>query len=131
MKLVLNPEFYGDKALNLVASGSAGSKEYFENLSRGEMVFMSRLRNRILLSLITYFAGFATAIYTLAPSHDADGGSKKNEFHNKEVSSKSEDFALKFNSSMRKCLSIAEEKAVEIGQTVKVKLSERYKDREG
>jgi hypothetical protein len=95
------------------------------------MVFMSRLRNRILLALITYFAGFATAIYTLAPSYDADGGSKKNEFHNKEISSKSEDFALKFNSSMRKCLSFAEEKAVEIGRTVKVKLSERYKDREG
>jgi len=90
---------------------------------------MGRLRNTLLLAMITFFAGFATAIYTLAPSYDKAGGSKITKLHSKEVSTKSTEFALKFNSGMRKCLSFAEEKAVEIGQTVKVKLSERYKDR--
>jgi len=92
---------------------------------------MGRLRSKFLLALITFFAGFATAIYALAPSYDKAGGSKKTELHSKQVSSKSADFALKFNSGMRKCLSFAEEKAVEIGQTVKARLSERYEDREG
>jgi hypothetical protein len=92
---------------------------------------MGRWRNRFLLALITYFAGFATAIYTLAPSYDKAGDSKKSELQSKEVSSKSAEFALKFNSGMRKCLSFAEEKAAEVGQMVKARLSERYEDREG
>ena len=90
---------------------------------------MSRLRNKILLALITYFAGFATAIYALAPSYEKNGGSKK--IDSREVGSKSEKFALKFSSGMRKCLNFAEEKAEEVGQAVKAELSERYKDRGG
>jgi len=92
---------------------------------------MGRLRSKFLLALIIFFAGFATAIYTLAPSYAEAGGSKKTEIHSRKVSNKSGDFALKFNSGMRKCISFAEEKAVEIGQTVKARLSERYEDREG
>jgi len=92
---------------------------------------MGKLRSKFLLALITFFAGFATAIYTLAPSYDKAGGSKKTELHSREVKTKSTEFALKFSSGMRECFSFAEEKAVEIGQTVKVKLAERYKGREG
>ena len=77
------------------------------------------------------FAGFATAIYSLAPSYDEAPSGKKSELQSNKISSKSEEFALKFNFGMRKCLSFAEEKASEIGQAVKVKLSEKYDDREG
>jgi len=92
---------------------------------------MGGLRSKLLLAMIAFFAGFATAIYTLAPSYDSAGGSGKTELHTKQVASSSTEFALKFNSGMRECFGFAEEKAVELGRTIKAKLSERYKDREG
>lgn len=91
---------------------------------------MYRWRSRILFALIVYFAGFATAIYALAPVADADAkprsGSREVKVHNHTDSgSKSKRFALAFNSQMRKCISVAEEQGAKIGEFIKAKLAER------
>ena len=88
---------------------------------------MYRWRSRILFALIIYFAGFATAIYALAPVADAKhSGSRDVKVSNHtDYGSKSERFALAFNSQMRKCISVAEEQGAKIGEFIKVKLAER------
>ena len=91
---------------------------------------MYRWRSRILFALIVYFAGFATAIYALAPVADADAKTHSRARDVKvrnhtDSGSKSERFALKFNSQMRKCISVAEEQGAKIGEFIKVKLAER------
>lgn len=91
---------------------------------------MYRWRSRILFALIIYFAGFATAIYALAPVADVDAKSHSRARDVKvrkstDSESKSERFALKFNSQMRKCISVAEEQGAKIGEFIKAKLAER------
>jgi len=89
---------------------------------------MYRWRRTILFALIVYFAGFATAIYAIAPVADARTNSKvaTEKIHNQnENVSASEQFALAFNSHMRKCLSFAGEHAEKIGEFIKTKLAEQ------
>jgi len=89
---------------------------------------MGRWRSRVLYTLIIYFAGFATAIYALAPACDTKGtwGASKAEFREQsDAGFKSEEFALAFNSRMRKCIGFAEEKAAKAGEFIKTKLAER------
>jgi len=74
-----------------------------------------------------YFAGFATAIYTLAPVADARVHSQASaaKIHNhSDPGSSSEQFASAFNSHMRKYLSVAEEQAEKLGEFIKAKLAE-------
>ncbi|MHC5061446.1 MAG: hypothetical protein ACYTFK_10240 [Planctomycetota bacterium] len=97
---------------------------------------MYRWRSRILFALIIYFAGFATAIYALAPVADANVKSdlRARTGHHKvskhaDSGSKSEKFASAFNTQMRKCISIAEEQGARLGELIKAKLAEqRTKD---
>lgn len=89
---------------------------------------MCRWRRTILFTLIVYFAGFATAIYTLAPVADAEPHSRASEAkvrNHSDSGSKSQQFALAFNSHMRKCISVAEEQGAKIGEFIKAKLAER------
>ena len=89
---------------------------------------MCRWRRTTLFALIMYFAGFATAIYALAPVADTQTHSKaaKVKIHDhSDTGSSSEQFASTFNSHMRKCLSVAEEQAEKIGEFIKAKLAER------
>jgi hypothetical protein len=91
---------------------------------------MYRWRSRILFALIIYFAGFATAIYTLAPVADAgakpDLRASQAKHRNADDSGpKSERFALAFSSHMHKCISVAEEQAEKIGEFIKTELAER------
>ncbi len=93
---------------------------------------MYRWRSRILFALIVYFAGFATAIYALAPVADAKADAKTHSRardvkvrNHTDSGSKSERFALKFNSQMRKCISVAEEQGAKIGEFIKAKLADR------
>ena len=74
-----------------------------------------------------FFAGFATAIYTLAPAPVETGGYQADSGYSgyTDFDSKSEQFAMVFNVGMRKCLSFAEDKAVELSEVVKTKLAER------
>ncbi len=93
---------------------------------------MGRWRSRMLLGLTMYFAGFATAIYALAPAPESAGNSDAVAYHSRigsELNSRSEKFAIVFNSQMRKCLSFAEEKVVEVSEVVKAKLIEHQSDK--
>ena len=92
-----------------------------------------RWRSKFLVLLVVYFAGFATAIYCLAPASDkiegesvAVGDSK----YQDDVGSKSEKFASVFNAGMRKFLSFAEERSVEARDTFKRRLVERQQGSE-
>ncbi len=93
-------------------------------------------RSKVLLALIIYFAGFATAIYYLAP---ADANANVDEiraggfgFGGKEsaTDAKSEEFAEYAEiagASMRKFVTFAEEKAVQLGEIIKKELAEQKK----
>ena len=86
-------------------------------------------RSRILLALIIYFGGFATAIYYLAPASDQAGGSKiaKSGFDwgEKTAEVKSSEFGKVAGAGMKKFIGFAEEKAVELGEIIKAKLAEQ------
>ena len=90
-------------------------------------------RSKLLLTLIIYFAGFATAIYYLAP---ADAKANADEIRNggfgfgSRVSAseaKSEDFGKIAGASMRRFVTFAEEKAVQLGEIIKRELAEQKK----
>lgn len=88
-------------------------------------------KNKVLVVLIVYFMGFATAIYALAPaSTKATGPIEPN--HPKSFSqsfAKSDDFAGSFNSGMRKCLAAASAAAVRTGEFIKTKLASNKETR--
>jgi hypothetical protein len=73
---------------------------------------------------IVYFAGFATAIYCLAPAPEKPltaGASSKRIA----ASFDSEQFARSFNSGMHKALDIGKAMAVRTGKFIKQKIEER------
>ena len=87
-------------------------------------------RSKILLGLIIYFAGFATAIYTLAPASEKTEKTQVpwSLFGSKEdAESESKEFASAFNSGMQKFLCFAEGNAAKVGQAVRARLAEREK----
>ena len=88
---------------------------------------MHRWRSKLLKALIIYFAGFASAIYALAPAPDkkADGKVWQSNESSSQAASKSERLALAVNSGMRKCVSFAEEKTVVAREFVKAELARR------
>ena len=70
-------------------------------------------RNKVIVVLIVYFAGFATAIYALAPSSiQAAGQTEPNQPKSFSHSFlKSNEFAMSFNSGMRTCIKAGSEAA--------------------
>ncbi|MHC4618608.1 MAG: hypothetical protein ACYTEQ_12750 [Planctomycetota bacterium] len=85
---------------------------------------MGGWRSKIIFLLIVYFAGFATAVYCLAPvPEDREKGSYEKTFAYSVF--KSDEFAKSFNSGMHKCLDVAKDAAQRAGEFVKQKLEER------
>jgi len=83
-----------------------------------------RWRGKIVLLLIVYFAGFATAIYTLAhvPENQA------NQFRENSLkysALKSDEFAQSFNTGMHKCLDFSKDFAWRMGKYIKQKFDDR------
>jgi hypothetical protein len=74
--------------------------------------------------LIVYFAGFATAIYTLAPVPE-NQASQFRENSVKYSALKSDDFAKSFNSGMHKCLDFSKDFAWRMGKYIKQKFDDR------
>ncbi len=84
---------------------------------------MGGIKSKFLFVLIVYFAGFATAIYTLAPAPEAKGQSPEN----KTVAHsalKSDEFAKSFNEGMHKFLGIAKDASLRTSDYVKSKMNE-------
>ena len=84
---------------------------------------MGGWRVKLIFVLVVYFAGFATAIYSLAPAPEGQsyqGGEKSL------VGSalKSDEFAQSFNAGMHKCLDFARDVAWRAGRFIKQKLDE-------
>jgi hypothetical protein len=94
------------------AGGEAADKTMFHE--EGRMI-LSGWRNKLIFLLIIYFAGFATAIYTLAPTPESNGQASLSGF----VARQSEDgsrmtsseFVQSFNTGMHKCVDFGKEAA--------------------
>lgn len=80
-------------------------------------------RTKFIFLLIVYFAGFATAIYMLAPTPE---GSDKHSFGGISSAStfNSQEFAKSFNVGMRKCLVFGKEAAIHTAEFIKEKIEE-------
>ena len=85
---------------------------------------MSRWKSKLVLLLITYFAGFATAIYCLAPVPDNQSYScREKGFAYSAL--KSDEFAQSFNIRMHKCIDFIKDASCQAGDYIKQKLEER------
>jgi hypothetical protein len=89
---------------------------------------MRSWRSRLLSTLIVYAAGFATAVYALAPADSAATSGKsgsKTTAQAGEWKSRSEQFAKATGVELRKFVSFAEEKALQASEAVQKKLAEK------
>lgn len=88
---------------------------------------MTGWRGKIIFLLIVYFAGFATAIYCLAPvpENQANQSGTKGFVYS---AFKSDEFAKSFNAGMHKCIDFGKDTACRAGKFVKQKLDERRAD---
>ena len=84
---------------------------------------MKGWRSRFIFTLVVFFAGFATAIYTLAPAPEgkviehSSRNSPESKFN-------SEEFVENFNTGMHKCLEFGKEAAMRTGKLLREKLKE-------
>ena len=84
---------------------------------------MKGFRSKLIFSFLVYFAGFATAIYFLAPP-PAGQDTKQIEIGNVRTKIDSQEFVQSFNSGMRKCLAFGKEAAQRTAKLVKEKVDE-------
>jgi len=84
-------------------------------------------RSKLIFLLIVYFAGFATAIYCLAPV--PENQASESGFVNSAL--KSDEFALSFNTGMHKCLDFGKNAARRAGGFLKQKLSDNRGQTDG
>jgi len=81
-------------------------------------------KTKFVFLLIVYFAGFATAIYCLAPVPEAQVGEKSLVYS----AVRTEQFAQSFNVGMHKCLDFAKDATLRVSSFIKQKLNERRTD---
>jgi flagellar biosynthesis protein FliP len=86
---------------------------------------MGGWRSKLIFLLIVYFAGFATAIYCLAPVTDKAYLSNNKGFAHSAL--KSDKFAKSFNSKMRKYLGYSEDAAKRASTYLKQKRGDKHK----
>jgi hypothetical protein len=81
-------------------------------------------RNKFIFLLVVYFAGFATAIYCLAPApQDTDNHSGKKGFAH--LTFKSEEFAISVNKGLHKVVDFSKSAALRTADLIK----EEYRQR--
>lgn len=89
-------------------------------------------RSKFLLALIIYFAGFATAIYTLAPAIDKDGQLTLSigqfEIDKDQITARTQQLAQATKTGFEKFKSFAEEHAATAGQAIKARMAERQEN---
>ncbi len=85
---------------------------------------MSGWRSKFILLLIVYFAGFATAIYTLAPAPEGTNISANGERTFAFSALKSDQFTQQFNVELHRCVDFVKEKGIEAGEYLKEKIKE-------
>ncbi|MBN1817408.1 MAG: hypothetical protein JW828_08605 [Sedimentisphaerales bacterium] len=91
-------------------------------------------RSKALTALIVYFAGFATAIYTLAPAQDCpDRGALTINLAGGEGgdwNAKTQQFAVVAKAGIGNFLRIAEEKAIAAGKIIQAQMAQQRKNTE-
>lgn len=88
---------------------------------------MGGWKTKLIFLLIVYFAGFATAIYCLAPlPENKDGRPCEKSLA---YSAKSDEFARSFNAGLHRCLDFGKAAAWRTGIFIKQKLDDRDRER--
>ena len=82
-------------------------------------------RIKFVFLLVVYFAGFATAVYCLAPVPEDRAGQSDDEKSFVYSAFKSDEFAKSFNTGMHKCIDFSKNAASRAGEFIKQKLDER------
>ena len=91
---------------------------------------MGGWRTKFIFLLVVYFAGFATAIYCLAPApENRDFETAEKDFTYSAL--KSDEFAQSFNAGIHKCLDFAKDAAWRAGVFLKQKLDDRQLQTDG
>lgn len=80
-------------------------------------------RSKLVFALIAYSAGFATAIYTLAPGPESKRRSA-------DSGSRSSQFVESFSSGMHKCVDLGKEAAGRTAEFIKEKIDEERRGAE-
>jgi len=84
---------------------------------------MRGFRGKFILLLIVYFAGFATAIYTLAPMPESENTIQSEQGPAFSVL-KSDQLAQEFNVQLHRCVDFVKEKSGEAGEFIKEKIKQ-------
>lgn len=84
-------------------------------------------RSKLVFLLIVYFAGFATAVYCLAPAPKGRGRAGRDQGRLL-ASLKSEDFAQSVNSGIHKAVDVGKEAAAQAAKLIREKM-DRAKER--
>lgn len=90
-------------------------------------IILNGWRSKLIFMLIVYFAGFATAIYTLAPTPESDGHASLSGFvrHSEDDSRiTSKEFVESFNAGLHKCVDFGKEAASRTGKFLREKIKE-------
>ena len=85
---------------------------------------MKGWRSRFIFTLVVFFAGFATAIYTLAPAPEEKTTGQRSEKNSPVSKFDSEEFVESFNTGMHKCLEFGKKAATRTGKLLREKLKE-------
>lgn len=80
-------------------------------------------RTKFVFLLVVYFAGFATAVYSLAPAPEQDSQSSLQvaQVHS---ALKSDELARSVNSGMHKCIDFGKEAALEAAKRIREKMDD-------
>ncbi len=90
---------------------------------------MGGLRGKLLVALVVYFGGFATAIYYQAPALEGSEISRLQTPEGKassdeSMATKAEVIAKKVHKDLLECYSFAEDKVSKVGALIKARLDE-------
>ena len=90
-------------------------------------------RSKFVFVLIVYFAGFATAIYCLAPAPQEAEGTTPQARGLFDSAFKSDQFARSVNTGVHKCVDLGKEAAIRTAQriTEKVEEAQLQSDKQG
>jgi len=80
-------------------------------------------RTKFIFLLIVYFAGFATAIYMLAPTPEGNTDTSFNKTSSASAFN-SQEFVESFNSGIHKCLAFGKVAAIHTAEFIKEKIEE-------
>ncbi|MBN2588878.1 MAG: hypothetical protein JXA96_03375 [Sedimentisphaerales bacterium] len=84
---------------------------------------MKGWRSKLIFMFILYFAGFATAVYLLAPQPDAEPGQINGQeaLQSRFASFDSQEFITSFNSGLHKSVNLGKEAALHMSKYIKEK----------